>query len=97
MITVISTLSHSSHHYSLISPNHGRPSRSIPTLPFATAARAPIGSSPTHRSYFRCCTRSHGHHVTVAQPHVMQATSSADMGFGGSNPHFMLFWFHIHY
>ena len=32
---------------------------------------------------------SHGHHVTNAQPCTWQATSSAGLGLGGSNPHFI--------
>src|SRR5467141_3762658 len=77
MITVTPMLLHSSHQHSPIAPDHGRPSRSITALPFAIVARAPVRPSPTHCSYFGCRTRSRGHHVTVAQPHVMQATSSA--------------------
>src|SRR5882672_9395075 len=77
MISVISTLSHSSHHYPPTFPNQGRSSRSIPALPFATAARVPVGSSPTRHRYFGRCTWSRGHHVTAVQPRVMQAASSA--------------------
>src|SRR5882672_6162781 len=97
MIAVTPMLLHSSHQHSPIAPDHGRPSGSIPALPFALVARAPVRPSPTRCRYFGCRTRSRGHHVTVTQPRVMQATSSADLGFGGSNPRFMLFWFHIHY
>src|SRR5882672_1616624 len=77
MITVISTLLRSSHHYSPIFPDQGQPARSIPALPFTIAARAPIGSSPMRCRYFGCCTQSRGHHMTAAQPCVMQAASSA--------------------
>src|SRR5882672_10959623 len=77
MITVTPTLSHSSHHHSPIPPDPGRPARSITALPFAIVARAPVGSAPPCCRYFGCHTRSCGHHMTVAQPHVMQAASSA--------------------
>src|SRR5882672_6320791 len=77
MIAVTPMLLHSSHQHSPIAPDHGRPSRSITALPFALVARAPVRPSPTRCSYFGHCTRSRGHHVTVAQPCVMQATSSA--------------------
>src|SRR5882672_6040046 len=76
MISVIPTLSRSSHHYPPIFPDQGRPARSIPALPFAIAARVPIGSSPTCHRYFGRCIQSRGHHVTAAQPRVMQAASS---------------------
>src|SRR5882672_5328128 len=77
MISVIPTLSHSAHHSPPIFPDQGRPAQSIPSLPFAIAARVPVVSSPTHHRSFGRCTRSHGHHVTAAQPRVMQAASSA--------------------
>src|SRR5882672_2292761 len=91
MIAVTPMLSHSSHQHSPIPPNHGRPAQSVTALLFALVARAPVRPSPTRCSDFGRHTRSHGHHVTVAQPRVMQATSSATHlvgrpGFGGSNP-----------
>src|SRR5882672_6585810 len=77
MFAFTSTTSLSSHHRSLTLPNHVRPAQSIPALPSSTAARAPIGSSPKHFRYPGCSTRSRGHHVTIVQPCVMIATSSA--------------------
>src|SRR5882672_4520517 len=77
MIAVTPMILHSSHQHSLIAPNHGRPSHSITALPFALVARAPVRPSPTRCSYFGHRTQSRGHHMTVAQPRVMQATSSA--------------------
>src|SRR5467141_1502438 len=77
MIAVTPMLSCSSHQHSLIPPDHGRPSRSITALPFAIVARSPVRPSPTRCSYFGCRTRSRGHHMTVVQPRVMQAASSA--------------------
>jgi len=77
MISVIFTLSCSSHPYPPTVPDQGRSARSITALPFAIAARVPVGSSPTRHRYFGRCTRSRGHHVTAAQPRVMQAASSA--------------------
>src|SRR5882672_4538954 len=93
MIAVTSMLLHSSHQHSPIAPDHSRPSRSIPALPFALVARAPVRPSPTRCSYFRRRTRSRGHHVTVAQPHIMQAASLATHlvgrhGLWGSQPPF---------
>src|SRR5882672_4721218 len=70
-------LSHSSYQHSPVAPNHGRPARSITALPFAIVVRAPVRPSPTRCSYFGHRTRSCGYHMTVAQPHVMQAASSA--------------------
>src|SRR5467141_5174321 len=70
-------LSRSSYQHSPIAPDHGRPARSITALPFAIVVRAPGRPSPTHCIYFGCRTRSRGHHVTVTQPRVMQAASSA--------------------
>src|SRR5882672_7465922 len=77
MIPVTPMLSHSSHQHSPIAPDHGQPAQSITALPFALVARVPVRPSPTCCSYFRCRTRSRGHHVTVVQPCVMQAASSA--------------------
>src|SRR5882672_10578141 len=93
MIAVTPMLLHSSHQHSPIAPDHGRPSGSIPALPFALAARAPVRPSPTRCRYFGCRTRSRGHHVTVAQPRVMQAASSAThlvgrLGLWGFQPPF---------
>src|SRR5882672_9317596 len=67
-------LSHSSYQHSPIAPDHGRPAQSITALPFAIVVRAPGRPSPTRCSYFRRHTRSRGHHMTVAQPRVIQAT-----------------------
>src|SRR5882672_9489724 len=77
MFAFTSTTSLSSHHRSLTLPNHVRPARSIPALPSSTAARAPIGSSPKHCRYPGRSMRSRGHHVTIVQPCIMIATSSA--------------------
>src|SRR5882672_9796870 len=77
MIAVTPMLLHSSHQHSLIAPDHGRHYQSITALPFALVARAPVRPSPTRCSYFGRCTQSRGHHVTVTQPRVMQAASSA--------------------
>src|SRR5467141_2241642 len=77
MIAVTSTISLSSHHRSPILPDHVRPARSIPALPSSTVARAHVGSPPTHCRYPGSSTRSCGHHVTIAQPRVMKAASSA--------------------
>src|SRR5467141_4068002 len=86
-------LSRSSYQHSPIAPNHGRPARSITVLPFAIVVRAPVRPSPTRCSYFGRRTRSRGHHVTVAQPRVMQAASSAihlisRLGLWGFQPPF---------
>src|SRR5882672_8911941 len=70
-------LSHSSYQHSPIAPDHGQPAQSITVLPFAIVVRVPGRPSPTRCSYFGRRTRSCGHHVTVAQPRVMQAASSA--------------------
>src|SRR5882672_10731207 len=67
----------SSHHHSPIFPDHVRPARSVPELPTTTAASAPVGPSPTHCRYPGCSTWSRGHHVTIAQPCIMKATSLA--------------------
>src|SRR5882672_4579364 len=77
MIAITSTTSLSSHHRSPILPDHVRPAQSIPALPLSTVARAPVRSPPTHCRYPGSSTRSRGHHVTIAQPRVMKATSSA--------------------
>src|SRR5882672_11305755 len=86
MISVMPTLSRSAHHSPPVFPDQGQPARSIPALPFAIAARVPGGSSPMRHRYFGCCTRSRGHHVTAAQPHVMQAASSAVLLVGRHGP-----------
>src|SRR5467141_2399176 len=70
-------LSHSSYQHSQVAPDHGRLAQSITALPFAIVVRASVRPSPTRCSYFGRRTRSRGHHVTVAQPRIMQATSSA--------------------
>src|SRR5467141_4049753 len=93
MIAVTPMLLHSSHQHSPIAPDHGRPSGSIPALPFALVARAPVRPSPTRCRYFGCRTQSCGHHVTVAQPCVMQAALSAThlvgrLGLWGFQPPF---------
>src|SRR5467141_2593272 len=93
MIAVTPTLSHSSHHSSPIPPDHGRPAQSVPALPCTIVARAPVRPSPTCCRYFGRRTRSRGHHVTVAQPRVMQAASSAThlvgrLGLWGFQPPF---------
>src|SRR5882672_5887546 len=77
MITITSTTALSSHHHSPILPDHVRPAQSIPALPLPTAARAHVGSPPTHCRYPGSSMQSHGHHMTIAQPRVMKATSSA--------------------
>src|SRR5882672_4570151 len=86
-------LSHSSYQHSPIAPDHGRPARSITALPFAIVVRAPGRPSPTRCSYFGRQTWSHGHHVTVTQPRVIQAASSAthlvaSHGLWGFQPRF---------
>src|SRR5882672_10375255 len=77
MITITPTAVLRSHHRSPILPDHVRPARSIPALPSSTVARAHIGSPPTHCRYPGSSTRSCGHHMTIAQPCVMKATSLA--------------------
>src|SRR5882672_10385958 len=49
----------------------------VPTLQSTTVARAPVEPSPTCCKYVGHCTRSCGHHVTVVQPGIMEATSLA--------------------
>src|SRR5467141_1707299 len=70
-------LSHSSYQHSQVAPDHGRLAQSITALPFAIVVRASVRPSPTRCSYFGRRTRARGHHVTVAQPRVMQAALSA--------------------
>src|SRR5882672_1953677 len=52
----------------------------------ATAARAPIEPSPTRCKYVGCGTQSRRHHVTVAQPRIMDAASSAIHLIGRHEP-----------
>src|SRR5882672_7532193 len=77
MIAITPTAALRSHHHSPIMPDHVRPARSIPALPSSTAARAHGGSPPTHCRYPGSSTRARGHHVTIAQPRIMKAASSA--------------------
>src|SRR6266850_2267148 len=80
MIAITPTAALRSHHCSPIIPDHVQPAQSIPARPSSTAARAHVRS---HCRYPGSSTWSHGHHVTIVQPRVMEAASPAVHLVGG--------------